>query len=152
MIYKKSWKYIIIKDNYLRIKSLKDFSDVKKGKIGGYIGGYHNLSQKGNCWIYDGAVVKGRAKVSENATIHNYAVVRDFAQISGNARVTEGTTVAGHAIVSDNVTISNFAIVSDNAKVSGNAQVLDYVQVAGNAIVTGNDIVTGNTIISKEGR
>jgi hypothetical protein len=56
MIYKKSWKYILIKDNYsdfYRLKALKNFLDVKRGDLGGYVEGYYNLSQSGDCWIYD---------------------------------------------------------------------------------------------------
>ena len=56
MIYKKSWKYILIKDNYsdfYRLKALKNFLDVKRGDLGGYVEGYHNLSQSGDYWIYD---------------------------------------------------------------------------------------------------
>ena len=88
MIYKKSWKYIIIKDNYLfRVKSLKDFSNVKEGDIGGYIGGYHNLSQKGNCWIYNDAWVCENARVSENAVVCENVFVTGNAKVSGNTCV-----------------------------------------------------------------
>jgi len=38
-----------------RIRALKDFGDVKKGDIGGYIQSKSNLSQEGNVWIYDAA-------------------------------------------------------------------------------------------------
>ena len=70
MIYKKSWKYILIEGNCLyRIKSLKDFKDVRKGDIGGFIQGYHNLSQSGNCWIYNNAQVFNRARVFGNAIV-----------------------------------------------------------------------------------
>ena len=36
-----------------RIKALKDFGDVKKGDIGGYVENEWNLSQDGECWIYN---------------------------------------------------------------------------------------------------
>lgn len=32
-----------------RIKALKDFGDVKKGDLGGWVEDIHNLSHKGNC-------------------------------------------------------------------------------------------------------
>ena len=74
MIYKKSWKYILVKNNYLyRIKALKNFSNVRKGNLGGYVSSYHNLSQSGDCWIYDYAKVTGNAIVSDNAKIFEYA-------------------------------------------------------------------------------
>ena len=38
-----------------RIRALRDFNDVKKGNIGGYIESESNLSQEGDCWVYDNA-------------------------------------------------------------------------------------------------
>ena len=55
MIYKKSWKYILTRDNSIlyRPKALKDFKDVKKGDLGGYVVNYYNLRQEGDSWIYN---------------------------------------------------------------------------------------------------
>ena len=36
-----------------RIRVTKDFSDVKAGDFGGLIQDESNLSQEGDCWIYD---------------------------------------------------------------------------------------------------
>jgi len=36
-----------------RIEALKDFGDVKKGDLGGWIEKEFFLSEKGNCWVYD---------------------------------------------------------------------------------------------------
>ena len=102
MIYKKSWKYILIRDdsywcncycNIYHIKAVKDFSDISFGDIGGYLEGYYNLSQTGNCWVYDNVLVRDYARVSENATMSNYARAYDNAHIYGNAKV------AGSSIV-----------------------------------------------------
>ena len=48
-----------------RIKALKDFSDVRVGDLGGYIERKENLSQKGNCWVYNNACVFGNAKINK---------------------------------------------------------------------------------------
>lgn len=40
-----------------RIKAIKDFGDVKKGEIGGWIEKEENLSQKGNVWVCGNAEV-----------------------------------------------------------------------------------------------
>ena len=58
-----------------RIKALKDFADVKAGDIGGYVTNKNNLSQKGNCWIYDNGKVYGKAKVYGNARVSGNALV-----------------------------------------------------------------------------
>ena len=39
------------KGNLFRIKALKDFGNVKKGDLGGFIEKTDNLSQEGNCWV-----------------------------------------------------------------------------------------------------
>ena len=114
MIYKKSWKYILKHafGSYYRPIAIKDFKDVKKGDLGGYIQHYHNLSQTENCWIYGGATVYGNARVIEDA------IVKDNAQVFGNARVTED------------------AVVKDNAEVFGNAKISGRVMVIGNRKVS----------------
>ena len=52
-----------------RIEALNDFSNVKKGDLGGFIESEDNLSQEGDCWVYDKAKVFGKAKVYDNAII-----------------------------------------------------------------------------------
>lgn len=41
-----------------RIRALRDFGDVKKGDLGGYIAGEENLSHYEDCWVYKGGKVK----------------------------------------------------------------------------------------------
>lgn len=50
-----------------RIKALKDFGNVKKGELGGYVESEYNLSQIGNCWVYGNARVCGDAELCGNA-------------------------------------------------------------------------------------
>ena len=45
-----------------RIEALKDFSNVKKGDKGGFVEYEDNLSQHGDCWIYDDARVFGNSE------------------------------------------------------------------------------------------
>ena len=122
MVYKKSWKYILKKDNthyccsfgcYV-LKALKDFSDVTKGDFGGYVQGYRNLSQEGNCWIYDNALVINNSKVIENAKVSNYAVIKEYARVTENARVGGRAIISGDAIINGNVQIFENIIISEN--------------------------------------
>lgn len=46
-----------------RIKALRDFGDVEKGDLGGYIGSENNLSHCGNAWVYGNAEVRGDAVI-----------------------------------------------------------------------------------------
>ena len=52
-------KYDLIREKSLfRIVALKDFSNVKKGDLGGLIEKEGNLDQQGNCWVYGDAKIK----------------------------------------------------------------------------------------------
>ena len=52
-----------------RIRSLRDFGNVKKSELGGYIEKEDNLSHNGDCWIYGNAIVHGNARVRGNASV-----------------------------------------------------------------------------------
>ena len=76
-------KYEIVKDMAIeykgrtlyRIRALKNFDDIKTGDLGGYVESYNNLSQKGNCWIFNNAKVYDDARVYDDAKIYEYAEV-----------------------------------------------------------------------------
>ena len=70
-----------------RIKALKSFGNVKKGDLGGFVEGYHNLSQDGNCWIYGGSICCNNAKVSDNAKLKGFSTMIDDSVLSDNAVV-----------------------------------------------------------------
>ena len=70
-----------------QIKALKDFSNVKKDDLGGWIEDYRNLSQSGNAWIYDDAQVLDYAFVSDNASIEGHASIESDADVFSNAKV-----------------------------------------------------------------
>ena len=73
-----------------RIKALKDFGNVKKGELGGYVESERNLSQEGNCWVYGNALVYGNAKVCGNAEVCGNA---DYITIKGLGSVCRNTTI-----------------------------------------------------------
>lgn len=98
-----------------RIRALKDFGDIRAEELGGFIEKEINLSQRGNCWIFD------NAKVYDNAEIRDNARVWDDTEIYGNAKIYDQATVYGNAKVYD------YAIVRGNAKVYKDA-ILRYEQ------------------------
>ncbi len=115
------------------IRAVKSFSDVKKGDLGGFIEKEENLSQHGDAWIYDEAIVFGDAEVSGSAQI------REKAEIYGNV------AIYGNAIVSGNAEISGEARVCESARITGNAVVRDTALIAGNTVVSGDSRVLGDT-------
>lgn len=83
-----------------RIKALKSFGNVQAGDLGGWVEKEENLSQKGDCWVADEAIV------IENAVIANQALITDKAVVSGYASILEGAKILGNGLVSDNARVS----------------------------------------------
>ena len=125
------------KEGLFRVKALRDFGDVKKGEVGGYVESERNLSHEGNCWIYDDAVVRGNAWVYCNARVYDNAMVFECASVFGDA------VVRGNAKVRKNAMVHGDARVYENSMVSGNAVVCDHAVVYGNAVLCGDAGVCG---------
>lgn len=93
-------KYELLKDDCIehegktlhRIKSLKDFRNIKAGDLGGYVESEKNLSNDGNCWIYN------KAKVYDDAEVYGYANVCGNAIVSGNVVISKGTIIGDVSI------------------------------------------------------
>ena len=102
-------KYIILENEKIennfgllyRIQAIKDFGDVKVGDKGGWVESERNLSQLGNCWIYDESVVYGGSHVGENAKILNYSEICDYAHIWGNAIIERNSSIGGEVFIKD---------------------------------------------------
>ena len=136
-------KYELVPEgNLFRIRAVKDFSNVKKGDLGGLVEDGLILSHKGDCWIYDNAKVYGMCRISENATIKDNAQVSGHAKISENARIEDNAQVSGYAQVFRN------AIVYDNATISGNAHIMGFARISSNAIVYDNATISGKSEVS----
>ena len=164
-------KYKLIPDKenpqeYYQLVALRNFGDVRANEVGGRVSGEYNLSQKGNCWIYDGMTVTGNARVEGDARVlpstfmgitHNNVVCRN-ALIKDNA-VVVGGYVCDNAVVCGNAHLENaivkkdariegrasvfYSTVSDKAVVGENASVGVYSEIAGNASVKGYASVKG---------
>lgn len=154
-------KFELIKsdiDGLFRIKALQAFSNVKEGAIGGYVEKEENLSQEGNAWIYDNAVVRDNAQIYGDAHVCNNALVRDNAQVFGDARVYDIAVIRDNACACDNAQIYGGARVCGNSEVFGdawiygNAQIHDDVQIFRNAKVFGNVLVHGDARIQGNAR
>jgi NDP-sugar pyrophosphorylase family protein len=118
-----------------RIRALRDFSDVRKGDLGGYVENEDNLSHDGDCWVYDDA------RVSKNAVVIDDAKIMDYVWISEDARVT------GRSVVSGDSWVRSGSVISDNAIVKGWARIHDS-EVSGHAIISGRTRITKSSKIS----
>lgn len=112
-------EYMIYKDHsctpLYRIKALKDFSDVKAGDIGGFVHSEDNLSQEGDCWIYNNAAVYHHARIEEDAKVRNEAtvigdsIIRGKSDIGRNALVEKKSIVEGTITIRGSVRVTSFA-------------------------------------------
>lgn len=137
------------KEGLFRIKALRNFGDVKKGDIGGYVSGEHNLSHEGLCWIFGNAKVYGNAEVSGNAWVSDNAKVYDDASVINYARVSGNAIIYGKALVYDIATIYGNAVVCGDAEVHGNAVVRGKAKVCGYANIGRNAEICRNAVINK---
>ena len=87
-----------------RIRALRDFGDVRRGDLGGYIESEANLDHNGECWVYDAAQVYGDdAVVRDNGRVRGCAwcmgCVEDDAVVDDQVIVVKGATVGGRTIL-----------------------------------------------------
>ena len=76
---------------------------LKKGDKGGFIEKECNLSQSGDCWVYDNAKVYNNAKVFDYADIYGNAKVYHYAMVYGNARVFGNAEICGKAEIANDL-------------------------------------------------
>lgn len=111
-------KYELLRNDYVeigdrrvyRVQALRNFGDVKRGDLGGFIECERNLSHEGEAWVYDHAQIYG-----------------DNALVRGNGRVRGCAWVMG--IVEDSGVVDDLAIVCEGARVGGR-EILLYDDVA----------------------
>lgn len=147
-------KYILtdetrkVEDRILhRIKAVKNFNGVHEGDLGGWVESEDNLSQLGNCWVYDNAFAMNEARIFDDATIRDKAAIYRQAIVCGKAMVSGKANVCGHAIVCGEALVTDDAMVTDKAKVSENAFIHQTAWICGNAWVYGHANVCHNAII-----
>ena len=120
-----------------RVKALIDFGNVKKGDVGGYVENKHNLSQKGECWIYNNAMVYNNAKIYNNAKMYDNAEMFHDAIIDNNAQIYGESVICGNAHISGNVEIQEGRHIG---RVIENFQSILYIQCKKRLITVYKDI------------
>jgi len=157
---------IFFKDVTLhRIRALRDFSDVKKGDLGGWIQKEKNLSHEGDCWIYDNAIVMNDARVLHNARMYDNARMSDNSRMLdntkmfGNSRMFDNAQMRGNALIRKNATMYDDSELFGNAEMCGdsrmfkasimgeNAKISGYVKIYGNAKIYAPIELSGKVFI-----
>ncbi len=132
------------------IEALRDFSDVSRGDIGGFVESEENLSHEGNCWVYHSAMVYDKARVNRDAKIKDRANVRDYAMVSDKAVVAGQTEVFQRAVIYDEALIDGLCSVYGNAQIFGKAKIFGHSKVHDDAWVYGEFVVDGYANITRK--
>lgn len=124
-----------------RIEAIKDFGDVRRGDVGGFIQTEDNLSDIGTAWVYDNARVFGKARVYENAKLYDNSTITDNVSIYGNSELHSGCRLFDSCKVCDNAHIYGDVRMYDQTSVSGNS-ILHHIWLLGNSTVTGDTVLS----------
>ena len=133
-----------------RIRALRDFGNVERGELGGFVQSEDNLSHEGDAWVYDNARVFDKARVIENARVEGDATVFGEAIIGRSATVGGSANVYNKAIVCDHAWVTDCANVSGRAIIKDEAVVLDRASVEGKALIGRCSRVGGDITVSGE--
>lgn len=125
-----------------RIRALRDFDDVKKGDLGGYIEAERNLSHEGDCWLYQNSMAYELANVKDNAKLYDSSQARGRARVGRDASLQDNSIARGYSIIRGATLIQGESIVEGSVSVYGN------VIIRGNSIVKGDTRLRGDCIIA----
>ena len=133
-----------------RIRSLRNFSDVKKGDLGGYIQSEDNLSHEGNCWVYDNAKAYEDAKLFDDSKIFDKVRVFGCAHLHDNDVIIRGNAkICGHAIISNNVTIDGDVIICGNALITQGVEMTGDITINEGGYISNNVKICGHVFCYK---
>ncbi|MCF0225170.1 MAG: hypothetical protein HUK20_12955, partial [Fibrobacter sp.] len=145
-----------------RIRALKDIPNprrrVKEGDIGGYIWGEHNLSQVGNCWVFDDAKVYELGRLEDHATAHDNAQIFECSDLCENAVIHENAKaygdsyMVGESEIRGTAEITDFAVMYECSRAYDNAKIFDWAHMMGDSSVCDNAHVYGHSIITGNAR
>ena len=115
-----------------RIIALKNFSDVKAGELGGWVSNEYNLSQYGDCWIYN------EAKCMDGASMYNNSCMYENAVMYDNAIMYDNSMMFGHSRMFNNSEMHDFSEMRDNSVMYNNTEMHDYSEIYGDSEMHGH--------------
>lgn len=132
--------------NVYRIEATCDFKTVEGGEVlagdmGGWVENAYNLSQDGQAWVDNNAVVYGSGRVEDDALVADDAICEGV--VSGSA------VVRGHAKIERAAQCMDNCLVCDDAIIEERAAVCDFVTVAEKGVVIAETVAKGDRYISK---
>ena len=130
-----------------RIKALKDFEHVEKGDLGGYVENKNNLSQDGNCWIYNDAKAMDNSKIYDNSIICGNSImcdnsrIYDNSEIYGNSRMYNNSVMCGNSTMYGNSRMYDNSVMCDNSVMHGDSEMHDNSRMYVISVMCDNSIM-----------
>src|SRR5574344_303624 len=79
-----------------RVIALKDFADVRKGELGGWVESENNLSQEGDCWVYDEAKCLDNSRMYDDSMIFDDSIMFDNSKMFGGSAMFDNSKMFGN--------------------------------------------------------
>lgn len=137
-----------------RIRASRDIPrhNVKKGELGGFISSLDVLSQEGDCWVFDDAVVVGDSHISGNALIYNNAVVEN-STISDEAIIGEYCEVCDSDVTGTSCVMGHSTVLTSsiNGAVSVDGRTLvRESKLSGSTYTYGGAIIVSSRVMDSD--
>ena len=129
-----------------RIRALKNFRNVKAGDLGGWVSGKHNLSQEGDCWIYDEAKCMDNARMYHNSAMYNNAVMCDFSEMHGCSEM------HNYSAMLDNSRMYNCSAMYDNSRMYNDSKMYNNSRMFDNSAMYNNAVMLDNSKMFENSR
>ena len=134
-----------------RIKALEDIEnknnfqlDVKKGDLGGWVSGYHNLSQQGKCWIYDNSIVVDNARVEDDAIVYGNSIMHGNSSAYNRSQIKESFLFKNSMVLGD--AYINSSKLYDDSKVMRSSLILFSTLMGNTQIRLSHSSITNSLI------
>ena len=114
-----------------RIRALRDFGDIRKGDIGGFVENENNLSHKGNCWIYDDAKAMDNSIMYDNSRICDKSELHDDSEMYNYTRMHDISKMYGNSIMYDDSEMYGDSELNNQVKLYGKlfSKVDEFIEI-----------------------
>ena len=146
-----------------RIRALKDFGEVNKGDLGGFVENKNNLSHYGNCWIYDDAKAMDNSRIYDNSRMydnsemHDNSVMCDYSKMYdeskmynnskmyNKSRMRGDSRMHGDSRMFDNSAMYNNSEMYNKSRMHGYSIMFDYSRMFDNSAMYDNSVMYNNS-------
>ena len=128
-----------------RIKALKNFSNVKAGDLGGWVSSEYNLSQYGNCWIYDNAICMNNSKMYDNSKIYDDSKMYDNSKMYDDSMMFEDSEMYDDSVMRDDSVMYDNSKMYDNSRMYNNSVMYDDSVMYGSSEMRDHSVMYDNS-------